>query len=329
MMCTLYGVTRGGFYAWQAREPSARSLGDAELTQRVARVHRNSRGLYGSPRVVRKLRQQGVNVGQRKVARLMRLARFAGAQCQAVPSITGEAARVLREHRQQPACAHAASHGSDLGSRCDLSARRRPMALSGCGDGQALAPHHRLEPEPAARRGAHAEGVRHAVSHRQPAPGCVFHTDRGIEYAAFDMREELKRHGLVQSMNRPGRMNDNAHMESFFHSMKTEALYGLTFDTDNALRSEVFVVEHLQASLLPGHAALQQLGLNLSGGFKLYRVYPRFPGRGDVFGNIVREEALLRRALRPRNGFLVNSARGLHRAHLEGQYVVVKCFSSG
>ena len=78
MMCTLYGVTRGGFYAWQAREPSARSLGDAELTQRVARVHRNSRGLYGSPRVVRKLRQQGVNVGQRKVARLMRLARLQG-----------------------------------------------------------------------------------------------------------------------------------------------------------------------------------------------------------------------------------------------------------
>jgi transposase len=63
MMCALYGVTRGGFYAWEAREPSARSRGDAELTEHVARVHRDSRGFYGSPRVVRKLRQQGVNVG--------------------------------------------------------------------------------------------------------------------------------------------------------------------------------------------------------------------------------------------------------------------------
>ena len=59
------------------------------------------------------------------------------------------------------------------------------------------------------------------------------------EYAAFGMRDALSRHGFVQSMNRPGMMNDNAHMESFFHSMKTEALYGLTFDTDNALRSEL------------------------------------------------------------------------------------------
>jgi len=81
--------------------------------------------------------------------------------------------------------------------------------------------------------------LRHAVRRRQPTPGCIFHTDRGIEYAAFDMRDELKRHSLVQSMNRPGKMNDNAHMESFFHSMKTEALYGLSFDTDNALRSEL------------------------------------------------------------------------------------------
>ena len=83
------------------------------------------------------------------------------------------------------------------------------------------------------------EALRHAVRKRRPSPGLVFHSDRGIEYAAFEYRDQLSRLGIVQSMNRPGKMNDNAHMESFFHSMKTEALYGLSFDNDNALRSEL------------------------------------------------------------------------------------------
>jgi putative transposase len=78
MMCALYGVTRGGFYAWQAREPSARSLDDAELIEHVTRIHRDSRGFYGSPRVARKLCQQGVVIGRRRVSRLMRLARLQG-----------------------------------------------------------------------------------------------------------------------------------------------------------------------------------------------------------------------------------------------------------
>ena len=65
----------------------------------------------------------------------------------------------------------------------------------------------------------------------------VFHSDRGIEFANFEFREKLRQLGMVQSMNRPGKMNDNAHMESFFHSMKGEELYGKKFDTEQQLRS--------------------------------------------------------------------------------------------
>lgn len=71
---------------------------------------------------------------------------------------------------------------------------------------------------------------------RRTAPGLMFHSDRGIEYAAFEYRNQLARLGIVQSMNRPGRMNDNAHMESFFHSMKTEDLHGRRFEDDQQLR---------------------------------------------------------------------------------------------
>jgi len=64
----------------------------------------------------------------------------------------------------------------------------------------------------------------------------MFHSDRGIEYAAFEYRNQLARLGIIQSMNQPGKMNDNAHMESFFHSMKAEALHVRRFDNDEQLR---------------------------------------------------------------------------------------------
>ena len=78
MMCALYGVTRGGFYAWQCRQPSERTSQDARLTERIRQVHQQSRGYYGSPRVASQLRCEGVAIGQRRVARLMRCARLQG-----------------------------------------------------------------------------------------------------------------------------------------------------------------------------------------------------------------------------------------------------------
>ena len=110
------------------------------------------------------------------------------------------------------------------------------MALPGHGDGSPLrrivgwSLSHRRDA--ALTRCA----LRQAARNRRPAPGLVFHSDRGVEYAAFEYREELRRFGILQSMNRPGKMNDNAHMESFFHSMKAEELYGKAFADDDQLR---------------------------------------------------------------------------------------------
>lgn len=71
-----------------------------------------------------------------------------------------------------------------------------------------------------------------AVVNRRPHAGLIFHTDRGIEYAAHAFRERLAQLGFIQSMNRPQRINDNAHMESFFHSLKSEAIHGNTLSDD-------------------------------------------------------------------------------------------------
>ena len=69
--------------------------------------------------------------------------------------------------------------------------------------------------------------------------GLVFHSDRGVEYAAYAYRTRLAALGILQSMRRRRKLNDNAFMESFFHSMKSEAIHGRLFDDDQTLHSVI------------------------------------------------------------------------------------------
>jgi len=81
------------------------------------------------------------------------------------------------------------------------------------------------------------QALRHAIRVRKPAPGLIFHTDRGVEYGAYLIQNELGRHGIRASMNRPKQCTDNAHMESFFHSMKAEVIHGVAFKDEKELRA--------------------------------------------------------------------------------------------
>jgi transposase InsO family protein len=75
------------------------------------------------------------------------------------------------------------------------------------------------------------------VSKRRPPPGLIFHTDRGIEYYANAFRARLAQLHITQSMNRPGKVTDNAFMESFFHSMKADVIHGNKFNEDSQMLS--------------------------------------------------------------------------------------------
>jgi putative transposase len=76
-----------------------------------------------------------------------------------------------------------------------------------------------------------------AVHRCRPRPGLIFHSDRGTEYAGYVFRDRLAELGIVQSMNE--RVNDNAHMESFYHSMKSEVIHGVSFDEERQLQRVV------------------------------------------------------------------------------------------
>jgi putative transposase len=236
MMCARFKVTRAGFYAWQKRLPSERSQQDAKLLEQVRHVHERSRGFYGSPRVAGQLRLDGVCVGRRRVARLMRLA-----------GLQGRSARLYRNSKVLQRAFFAS-----VPFRPDTTETQAPNQvwvgdvtyLKVAGKWRYMAVvmdrHSRriVGWSLSHRRDAAltTQVLRQTARSRQAGPGVLFHSDRGIEYAAHQFRDQIARLGMLQSMNRPGKMNDNAHMESFFHSMKTEELYGKTFTDDHQLR---------------------------------------------------------------------------------------------
>lgn len=79
--------------------------------------------------------------------------------------------------------------------------------------------------------------LKRAIALRNPRPGLIFHSDRGIEYSAYDYQAFLRTRGIVPSMNRPRNCQDNAHMESFFHSLKAELTHQRSFTSDAHLNA--------------------------------------------------------------------------------------------
>jgi putative transposase len=234
-MCRVYGVTRAGFYAWRSRERSDRERQNEALVAESHAAHTESRGTYGSPRVHQVLRQRGHRVGEHRVARLMRRhgikARVATIRYTS-PSTQRFFASVRNEQLELRLERPDQVWVGDI-TYLKVGAIYRYLAVvmdkyTRRVLGWAYGPRKDVALTLRALNGA--------VRRRRPQRGLVFHTDRGTEYAAAAFKHRLAELGVTQSMNRPGKMTDNAFIESFFHSMKAEIYHGVRFDEDASIR---------------------------------------------------------------------------------------------
>ncbi len=236
-LCERYSVSRSGFYAWLRRGRSKRTEDDGTLLRRVKAIFEDSHGRYGSPRVQRVLKHQGVLVSAKRVARLMRQAQLR--------------ARAARVYRRVPGVQRFFDHVPNLRlgqappDRLDQVWVGDLTYLRVAGAWRYLAVvmdlYSRRVVGWAVGRLKSAQltmnALQRALAARGPPAGLTFHSDRGVEYAAYCYRAVLDTYGIRASMNRPYRCQDNAHMESFFHSLKAELTHGREVHSDGELNA--------------------------------------------------------------------------------------------
>ena len=262
LMCSAYGVSKSGYYAWLKRRDSPRKIRNAKLATLIKKVHDKSHGVYGSPRIAVVLNRQGVEVSENRVARIMQSYAIVGrahTQKQRAPALYDVIKRTGNKRLTSPL--PSGINQVWVGDVTYIRFQKRWWYLAVVMDvysrkivGWSLASHRRKELTMAA--------LRQALQKRNPAPTMLFHSDRGVEYAAGGYRALLAKHHIKPSMNRPGHCTDNAHIESFFHSLKGEWISGVEYATVSALRQAIrdYIVHFYNRTRL--HSSLNYLSPN-------------------------------------------------------------------
>jgi putative transposase len=240
-MCRVLGVSRSGFHAWTTRAPSARALQDERLTERIGAIHRENRGVYGSPRIHAELRlADGVRVGRKRVERLMREAGISGliARKRARTTIRMPGVRVCEDLVDRAFLA-AAPNRLWVADITYLRTWEGWLYLVAVQDlysrrivGWAMADHMRTE--------LVIDALQMALARRRPAPGLIWHSDQGSQFVSLAFGQQARAAGIAQSMGSRGDCFDNAVAESFFATLKKELIHGRAWPTKAELRTEAF-----------------------------------------------------------------------------------------
>jgi putative transposase len=236
-------VTRQGFYAWKRRRPSARSVRDAELTERIADIHADTNGIYGAPRIHLELREdRGVRVGRKRVARLMRVAGLRGADGR-----RGGPRTTIREPAQPSAPdlvdRQFARTAPNLLWVCDLKYIQTAQGFLFLAAVQDV--YSRRIIGWSMRDDLQTDLVLDALgmaitSRGQETAGVVAHSDHGSQYTSLRYGTYAKQSQIELSMGSVGDPWDNAMAETFFASLEKELLRRERFDTREHARMRIF-----------------------------------------------------------------------------------------
>jgi putative transposase len=241
VLCDVLGVSPAGYYAWRSRPESERSAANRELVEDIRRVHRDTRGRYGSPRIHVELKAQGRGVSRGRIERLMRHhgIRAIMARPRRVRTTDSRHGLPIAPNLIERNFFAAAPNRIWLADITYVETDQGWLYLAAVMDlysrkvvGWAMADHLRAELPLAA--------LSMAISAQRPGCGLIHHSDRGVQYASEDYRNAIRSAGFKVSMSRKADCYDNAPMESFFHTLKTELVHHRQYATRQQAERDIF-----------------------------------------------------------------------------------------
>ena len=255
-MCRVLEVSRSGYYGWKKQPEGKRRKEDVKLLMEIRESYRQSRGSYGSPRITEDLRAKGYRCGENRIARLMR--------------VNGIVAKTKRKYKATTNSQHNLPVAPNLLKQDFVASEANKIWVSDITYiptyegwlyltvivdvysrkvvGWAMS--DRLTAE------CVIKALHQAIGRRGLSFGCIFHSDRGVQYASADFRAVLKRYGFIQSMSRKGNCYDNALVESFFHTLKTEHVSFYRYATRAEARQSIFEYIEMFYNRQRRHSAL-------------------------------------------------------------------------
>jgi len=239
-MCRVYGVTVNGYRSWKRRGVCKRIRDDEMLFGQILHIYYQYDQIYGSPKIHRELRKQGVYVSVKRVARIMREYNLKAIKVRLYRTKKAQSNSTFRTNIRFELLDKIVTGINQVwrGDVTYLKLNGNWKYLS------TILDHHSrrlIAWSLSDNRDANLtiRTLERAIRNRGVHPGLIFHTDQGIEYAAFSFQKRLRHYGFVQSMNRSDKLNDNARMESFYHQFKTEKVRKKEYTSDKSLKSDV------------------------------------------------------------------------------------------
>jgi putative transposase len=258
-MCDELNVSSSGYYAWHTRPASAREMANEELYNEIEVVYNDNHGVYGSPRIYRELKEQGVSCSENRIARLMRLRGLKAKQSRRFKSTT-------KRDKAHPAAPNLLKrdfeaerpHQKWLADITYIATQEGWLYLAAILDlytrrivGWAMSERMTSDLTIAA--------LMMALQQCQPAAGLIHHSDQGSQYTDQAYQALLKDHDICVSMNGVGTWYDNAPMESFFGTLKSEWLHHYVYQTRDQARADVFFYIESFYNRRRRHSALDYL----------------------------------------------------------------------
>jgi putative transposase len=238
-MCRALGISRSGYYAWWKNPKSRREKENEELVGEIREIHEKSRYTYGSPRVHAELQERGYLIGRNRVARLMKNNNIRAKTKKKFKITTHSkhgypvAKNILRDIQVKypnqiwvSDITYVRTFEGWLYLCIIMDLYSRTIV------GWSM--EERLTKELVLK------SLEMAYARRNPLEGLIFHSDRGSQYASEGFRRSLLQKGFVASMSGKGNCYDNAHAESFFHTIKVEEVYGKTYRSREEAKSSIF-----------------------------------------------------------------------------------------